>query len=81
MDEFTRCSACPRHPLVGEWVTLMCDGGVESPVCDLCLDRPRSIALGEPKRRERIRTVAGAANIRLLAPVPAARRAPVAAAA
>lgn len=71
MDEFTRCCACTRTPLVGEEVTLMRDGRRESAVCDLCLERPRSKVLGEPVRRERIHSIAGAANVRRAWPVPA----------
>jgi hypothetical protein len=71
MDEFTRCSACARTPLVGEQVTVMDDGQRESAVCDLCLGRPRSAVLGEPVRCERIHSVAGAANVRRAWPVPA----------
>ena len=71
MDEFTPCSACARTPLVGEEVTVMGDGRRESAVCELCLERPRSAVLGEPMRRERIHSVAGAANVRRAWPVPA----------
>lgn len=71
MDEFTHCCACSRTPLVGEHVTVMADGRRESAVCDLCLERPRTQVLGEPMRRERIHSVAGAANVRRAWPVPA----------
>ena len=81
MDEFTPCSACSRTPLIGERVTVMFDGHRESAVCELCLDRPRSRTLGEPIRRERIHSVAGAANVSIDAPLPAAPRKRVAAAA
>jgi hypothetical protein len=66
VDEFTTCAACSRTPLVGERVTLMSDGSREAPVCELCSDRPRAAALGEPVRRERIRSAAGASNVRRL---------------
>ncbi|MGH2980619.1 MAG: hypothetical protein ACRDKV_01070 [Solirubrobacterales bacterium] len=75
MDEFTPCSACSRTPLVGEEVTVMRDGRREAAVCDLCLDRPRTATLGDAARRERIRSVAGAANVRRAWPAPA--RSPV----
>ncbi len=71
MEEFTRCSICSRMPLVGEEITVMSATGRESPVCDLCLERPRTQALGEAIRRERIRSAAGAANVRREWPVPA----------
>jgi hypothetical protein len=45
-------------------------GQRESPVCDLCLERPRAAALGEPARRERVRSTAGAANVRRAWPMP-----------
>jgi hypothetical protein len=49
---------------------MMGKGQRESAVCDLCLERPRAAALGEPARRERVRSTAGAANVRRH-PVPA----------
>jgi hypothetical protein len=79
MDEFTPCSACSRTPLVGERVTVMHDGRRESAVCDLCLERPRTAVLGEPARRERVHSVAGAANVRRALPATAPTRAKVAA--
>jgi hypothetical protein len=80
MEEFTRCTVCTRTPLVGEQTTVMSTGQRESPVCDLCLDRPRAETLGEAVRRERIRSTAGAANVRRAWPVPAPKPAqPVAA--
>jgi hypothetical protein len=48
----------------------MCNGQRESAVCDLCLERPRTAALGEPARRERVRSTAGAANVHRAWPVP-----------
>jgi hypothetical protein len=71
MDEFTRCSACSRTPLVGEEITVMRTGRRECAICDLCLECPRATALGEAIRRERIRSVAGAANVRRAWPAPA----------
>jgi hypothetical protein len=71
MDEFVPCSVCSRTPLIGEEVTVLGRGGGESPVCSLCLERPRTETLGEPLRRERMRTAAGAANVRLSSPAPA----------
>lgn len=70
MDEFTVCSACSRTPLVGEVVTVMRGERRESAVCDLCLERPRTAALGRPVRSERIRSAAGAANVRLASSTP-----------
>ena len=71
MEEFGRCSVCSRTPLVGEEVTV-CQrrGGSESFVCDLCLDRPRSRALGERTRRERVRSPVGAASVQRVFPRP-----------
>jgi hypothetical protein len=71
MDEFAPCSICSRTPLIGEEVTVIAKGGRESPVCSLCLERPRTESLGEPLRRERMRTAAGAANVRRSWPAPA----------
>jgi hypothetical protein len=56
--------------MVGEQMTIMRRGQRESAVCDLCLERPRAVALGEPERRERVRTAAGAANVRSASPAP-----------
>jgi hypothetical protein len=82
MEEFTRCSVCDRTPLVGEGVTVRERGRREALVCDLCADNPRALALGEPVRRERIRSAAGAANVervfpRPVVPVPEQPPAPV----
>jgi hypothetical protein len=71
MEEFTPCSICSRTPLVGEGVTVIDDGSRESPVCDLCLGRPRVRALGEPSRRERVRSSEGAATVTRAWPQPA----------
>jgi hypothetical protein len=73
MDEFVPCSVCSRTPLIGEEVTVLGRGGGESPVCSLCLERPRTRALGEPLRQERMRSATGAANVRRSWPVPAPR--------
>jgi hypothetical protein len=73
MEEFTPCSVCSRTPLVGERVSVLSSGRRESFVCELCLERPRVQALGEVVRRERIRSNAGAANVRREWPVPAAQ--------
>jgi hypothetical protein len=70
MEEFTRCSVCTRTPLVGEGITVMARGHRESIVCDLCRDRPRASTLGDPARRERVRTAAGALNVRRVWPSP-----------
>jgi hypothetical protein len=70
MEEFSRCSVCTRTPLVGEQISVMSAGRRESPVCDLCLERPRARVLGEPVRRERIRSSAGAANVHRVWPTP-----------
>lgn len=79
MEEFTRCAVCARTPVVGEQVSVMTAGHRESPVCDLCLERPRAQTLGEPERRERIRSSAGAENVRRVWPAPARKpRQPVA---
>jgi hypothetical protein len=71
MEEFTRCSVCCRTPLVGEEITLMRRGRREAAVCDLCLERPRTSALGDVMRRERVRTAAGASSVHRAWPAPA----------
>ncbi len=70
MDEFEPCSICARTPLVGESVTMLGDAAPVSPVCDLCLGRPRAAALGEPLRRERVRSRAGAETVSRVLPAP-----------
>jgi hypothetical protein len=75
MDEFTRCSVCTRTPLIGEEIAVMTAGHRESPVCELCLGRPRADVLGELVRRERIQSSAGAASVRRIWPVPTPQRA------
>ena len=73
MEEFGRCAVCARTPLVGEGVIVhQGRGGEESSVCDLCLDKPRARSLGEPARRERVRSAAGEANVRRILPRPVA---------
>jgi hypothetical protein len=72
MDEFSTCFVCGRHPLVGEETTVVTNGVRETPVCDLCLSNPRVAGLGEPARRERIRTAEGEATVRRLIPEPVA---------
>ena len=71
MDEFTPCTICLRTPLVGEEVTMMRKGERESAVCDLCLQRPRAVALGEQQRRERVRSIEGAETVIRGWPTPA----------
>jgi hypothetical protein len=72
MDEYGRCSVCLRNPLIGERITVMRDGGSEAAVCDFCTASPRAAALGEPIRRERVSSAAGAANVKRAWPAPAA---------
>jgi hypothetical protein len=81
MEEFIPCSICLRTPLVGEQVTVMRKVDRESTVCDLCLERPRASSLGEQLRRERVRSIEGAATVARSWPTPARddRPAPVAA--
>ena len=83
MEEFDRCSVCSRTPLVGESVTVLARGRREAPVCDLCLEKPRTAQLGEPLRRERVRNAAGAETVERVfpTPVPASRPTPAPAAA
>jgi hypothetical protein len=76
MDDFTRCAVCSRTLLIGERVTVVSGPQRESPVCELCLERPRAAELGEPQRRERIRSAAGTENVQRLRPVPAEAPAP-----
>ncbi|MGZ8666838.1 MAG: hypothetical protein ACXWZM_06975 [Solirubrobacterales bacterium] len=70
MDEYGCCSVCARTPLVGEQITVMQTGNREAVVCDQCLGAPRAQALGEPSRRERVRSAAGAANVARIYPRP-----------
>jgi hypothetical protein len=63
---------CARAPLVGESVTIRRQGRRESPVCDLCGEKPRATALGEPVRRDRVHTAVGAASVIRIFPRPAA---------
>ena len=56
-------------------MTVMRKGHRESVVCELCLERPRTAALGRAVRRERVRTSAGAINVRRAQPLPAAKAA------
>lgn len=73
MDEFCRCACCSRTPLIGEEVAVFARRGPsESAVCDQCRDKPRARSLGEPARRERIRSVAGAATVQRIIPRPLA---------
>jgi hypothetical protein len=51
----------------------MRSGRREWAVCDLCLERPRAAALGEASRRERVRSVGGAASVRRIWPAPGKR--------
>jgi hypothetical protein len=56
--------------LVGEGVAVIPHRGGEAIVCDLCIAKPRAAALGEPVRRDRIRSAAGAANVQRVFPRP-----------
>lgn len=60
------CAACGRAPLVGEWATLRRGDGGEGWVCELCDRDGEADGHGRPVRRERVRTVAGAINVRRL---------------
>lgn len=62
MESLT-CSVCARTPLVGESVTIVCRDELDSSVCDLCAEKPRAAILGEPIRRERMRSAVGAARV------------------
>ena len=70
MEEFAPCAVCARIPLIGEEVTVIAGGESESLVCDLCLRKPRAIALGEPLRRDRVRSAAGAESVQRIFPRP-----------
>ena len=78
MDEFEPCSICARTLLIGEGVTMLGDAARAASVCDLCLGRPRAAALGEPLRRERVHSRAGAETVStvLLAPRQAVQEVP-----
>jgi hypothetical protein len=71
MDEFAACSVCARTPLIGERVAVMSRAEKAATVCDLCLLNPRAVSLGEQIRSERVRSAAGAANVRRAWPRPA----------
>ena len=75
MDEFSQCAICFRMPLVGEGVTVLQRGRREAIVCDPCIAKPRAAELGEPVRRERMKTAAGAETVQRIIPrpVPASR--------
>ena len=77
MDEFTQCAICSRMPLIGEGVTVMQHGRREAIVCDPCLAKPRTAELGEPVRRERMKTAAGAETVQRIIPRPVPARQPL----
>jgi hypothetical protein len=82
MEEFAPCAVCARIPLIGEEVTMVGAAQCEAAVCDLCLRKPRAVALGEPLRRERVRSAAGAESVHRVLPGPVEPvQAPIAAAA
>ena len=70
MEEFAPCSVCSRTPLVGESVTVLARGRREAAVCDLCRRTPRATQLGEPLRRDRVRSTAGAETVQRVYPRP-----------
>ncbi|HET8593041.1 MAG TPA: hypothetical protein VFL56_05205 [Solirubrobacterales bacterium] len=70
MDEFAPCPVCSRSPLVGELVTVFARDGSEVRVCDQCVRKPRARSVGEPVRRERVRSEAGAATVQRTYPRP-----------
>lgn len=70
MEEFTPCAVCARTPLIGEAITVAIRDRREATICDLCLQKPRAATLGEPSRRDRVRSAAGAANVHRVFPRP-----------
>ena len=70
MDELPHCEVCARTPLVGEGITVIANARGEVIVCDLCRAKPRAAALGDPIRRDRMRSTAGAANVHRVFPRP-----------
>ena len=71
MEDFEQhCAVCARTPLIGEEFTVVGGGGREDLVCDLCLAKPRAAALGERLRRSRVKSAAGAANVKRIYPQP-----------
>jgi hypothetical protein len=75
VEEFGFCAVCARMPLVGEGITVYrAKGGTDIGVCDLCLEKPRTRTLGEPVRRDRVRSAAGAANVQRIFPRPVGPR-------
>lgn len=69
MHSYDPCVVCSRTPLVGESVSVAIAGGQETPICELCAEKPRAMALGAPTRRERMRSARGAATVRRTHPV------------
>ena len=70
MDEFSKCVVCARTPVVGEGVTIFGGGEAEVLVCDCCRRKPRARQMGEPVRRDHVRSIEGAANVRRTFPRP-----------
>jgi len=71
MEDFEQhCAVCARTPLIGEGLTVVGRGQREDLVCDLCLAKPRAAALGEQLRRCRVKSAAGAANVKRIYPRP-----------
>ena len=58
------CIACGRTPLVGETVTVHRADGADACACDVCLGSSRADKIGEPFRRDGVRTTGGALTVR-----------------
>jgi hypothetical protein len=58
------CGCCSRAPLVGETVSLRVRGNTSRWVCEVCEHARRWRPLGRELRRERVRSVGGALNVR-----------------
>lgn len=70
LDGEARCACCGRYPLVGEGVTVHAKLEQSSlVVCETCERHGRASRLGPVTATDRVRTLGGARNVRLLKPV------------
>lgn len=64
IDGIVSCACCSRFPLVGERVTRHDGRGAGGWVCASCEEAGRGKRLGPSGASDRIRTLAGVANVR-----------------
>ena len=69
LDGEARCACCNRYPLIGEEVTVHAKLA-RSPlvVCETCEAGGRASRLGPVTGTDRVRSLGGARNVRLLKP-------------